>query len=91
MPFISLAVTRQEAGNDNTEMRVISNFRGLRWPVYKAVQATAAAPSYFPSVRFQGEEYVDGGLVANNPTSIALHQAKDLVLLEIARRWKGVE
>lgn len=37
--------------------------------------ATAAAPSYFPRYCFNKNQYVDGGLFANNPSLLALHEA----------------
>lgn len=41
-----------------------------------AVRATTAAPTYFTPVQFEGGLYCDGALVANNPTAIALQEAK---------------
>jgi hypothetical protein len=41
--------------------------------VYKVGLYTAAAPTYFPSV----DGYIDGGVVANNPSLAALAQTQD--------------
>jgi predicted acylesterase/phospholipase RssA len=41
-----------------------------------AVRATAAAPTFFTPVPWEGGLYCDGALVANNPTAIALQEAK---------------
>ena len=41
-----------------------------------AVRATTAAPTFFTPVPYQGGLYCDGALVANNPTAIALQEAK---------------
>ena len=41
--------------------------------VWKVAMATSAAPTYFPS--FEG--YIDGGVVANNPSMAAVAQAMD--------------
>ena len=41
-----------------------------------AVRATTAAPTYFTPVQWEGGLYCDGALVANNPTAIALQEAK---------------
>jgi hypothetical protein len=41
-----------------------------------AVRATTAAPTFFTPVQFEGGLYCDGALVANNPTAIALQEAK---------------
>ena len=43
-----------------------------------AVRATTAAPTFFVPVQFEGGLYCDGALVANNPTAIALQEAKQL-------------
>ncbi len=40
-----------------------------------AVMASAAAPTFFPVHRFNNSRYADGGLVANSPSFIALHEA----------------
>ena len=53
--------------------------------------ATSAAPSYFPRHSFNSHQYVDGGLFANAPALLALHEAeiflgqesKDIHLLSI--------
>ncbi len=37
--------------------------------------ATSAAPAYFPRHYFDSQQYVDGGLCANNPALLALHEA----------------
>lgn len=37
--------------------------------------ATSAAPSYFPRYTFDNNQYVDGGLYANAPGLLALHEA----------------
>lgn len=42
-----------------------------------AVRATTAAPTYFTPVRLEdGGLYCDGALVANNPTAVAVQEAK---------------
>lgn len=43
-----------------------------------AVRATTAAPTFFTPVQWEGNLYCDGALVANNPTAIALQEAKVL-------------
>jgi len=37
--------------------------------------ATSAAPTYFPSVQIENDQFVDGGLFANNPSMIAYTEA----------------
>lgn len=43
-----------------------------------AVRATSAAPTFFTPVQWEEGLYCDGALVANNPTAIALQEAKVL-------------
>ena len=42
-------------------------------PVWKVALYTSAAPTYFPAV----DGYIDGGVVANNPSMAALAQTQD--------------
>ena len=46
--------------------------------MWQAVEATSAAPSIFPRTRFGGRSFADGGLVANDPTLLALREARAL-------------
>ena len=41
-----------------------------------AIRATTAAPTFFTPVQWEGGLYCDGALVANNPTALALQEAK---------------
>jgi calcium-independent phospholipase A2-gamma len=43
-----------------------------------AVRATTAAPTFFTPVPWEGDLFADGALVANNPTGIAIQEAKRL-------------
>eukprot|EP01031_Cornospumella_fuschlensis_P023912 gene23912-28955_t len=49
-----------------------------RIPAITAVRATTAAPTFFTPVLYEGGLYCDGALVANNPTALALQEAKRL-------------
>jgi len=42
---------------------------------WEAARATSAAPTYFDSFIFKDKKFVDGGLVANNPSIIAYDEA----------------
>ena len=46
--------------------------------LWQAVMATSAAPLFFPRATFGGMRFADGGLVANDPTLIALREAATL-------------
>ena len=48
-----------------------------------AVRATTAAPTFFTPVPWEGGLFCDGALVANNPTAIALQEAKVSYCLDV--------
>ena len=50
--------------------------RGIR--IVDAVIASAAAPTFFPSAQVAGSTYIDGSLWANNPSLLALLDAREL-------------
>ena len=43
--------------------------------MFDAVMASSAAPTFFPGHSINGKVYVDGGLQANSPASVALDTA----------------
>lgn len=49
--------------------------RDPKIPVVDAALATSAAPSFFPMHTIESERFVDGGLYANSPDILALHEA----------------
>ncbi|KJH49024.1 phospholipase, patatin family [Dictyocaulus viviparus] len=54
-----------------------SHYRGSTGHyLWKAIQASAAAPLYFEEVKLDHLLLQDGGVVANNPTAIGIHEAK---------------
>lgn len=48
----------------------------FRARVREAIRATTAAPTYFYPLVRRGMVHSDGALLANNPTAIAIHEAK---------------
>ncbi|VDK17280.1 unnamed protein product [Anisakis simplex] len=55
------------------------HFRGdCRDMIWQALQASTAAPGYFEEVLLGSVLHQDGGVLANNPTAIALHEARML-------------
>lgn len=50
--------------------------RDHRLPVVSVAMATSAAPVYFPIAEIEDELFADGGLYANSPDLIALHEAE---------------
>ncbi len=53
--------------HDNTDTRALD-----------AVDATSAAPTYFPTVQVDGAWFIDGGVIVNNPSMTAYAEAKNL-------------
>lgn len=49
--------------------------RDYRQKIVDIALATSAAPTYFKRHRIGNNEYIDGGLFANNPNLIGLHEA----------------
>jgi predicted acylesterase/phospholipase RssA len=57
-------------------------FHRDRCPIWQAARATTAAPTYFPpawvTLPSPAEWYIDGGVTQNNPSPVALKEAKEL-------------
>ncbi len=47
----------------------------LNFSIFDVVRATAAAPTYFKPHIINGDKYIDGGMIANNPAFIAFIEA----------------
>lgn len=63
--------------NYNLPPGVTSKYIGdANWPGWLGVRASSAAPPYFEECKVSNETFVDGGLVINNPTAVAIHEAK---------------
>src|SRR5258706_8553812 len=50
--------------------------RDWRLPIVDVALATSAAPTFFPLHQIGGELFADGGLYANAPDQLALHEAE---------------
>jgi NTE family protein len=70
IPFRAVA-TRYRDG----EMKVFD-----QGALHLAIRASMAAPAVFAPVEVDGETYVDGGLVANLPIEVALHEGADVIV-----------
>eukprot|EP00026_Physarum_polycephalum_P000944 Phypoly_transcript_00945.p1 GENE.Phypoly_transcript_00945~~Phypoly_transcript_00945.p1 ORF type:complete len:1032 (+),score=176.72 Phypoly_transcript_00945:541-3636(+) len=46
--------------------------------IWQAMRASTAAPSYFDEFTMGTDRFQDGGIVANNPTAVAFHEAKKI-------------
>lgn len=75
-------------------LRTYNNHLGAQTPgaatdyqIWQVAQATVAAPGYFPPVKIDGEEFLDGGFGVNNPSQLAseevstIHDTKDVCLI----------
>ena len=64
---------------------------------YDIANASTAAPTYYPSVKIDSANYIDGGIVANNPAMILLSEAlakvdvEDIKLLSIGCGYKNIK
>jgi patatin-like phospholipase/acyl hydrolase len=50
--------------------------RDWKLPIVDVALATSAAPTFFPLHQIGGELFADGGLYANSPDDLALHEAE---------------
>ena len=58
--------------------------RDLHLRVEDVALATSAAPSFFPTHSIDGEVFADGGLYANSPDQLALHEAMHFLGCNVA-------
>lgn len=46
--------------------------------IWEVARATSAAPTFFDSIKIGRQEFVDGGLGANNPVEFVLREAEEI-------------
>ncbi|XP_003380347.1 protein dif-1 [Trichinella spiralis] len=65
--------------NYNHPIGLRSSFEGsCQYRLWEAVQASAAAPGYFQECRLHNLLHQDGGMIANNPTAVGIHECRHL-------------
>ncbi|KRY75318.1 Protein dif-1 [Trichinella pseudospiralis] len=65
--------------NYNHPIGLRSTFEGsCQYRLWEAVQASAAAPGYFQECRLHNLLHQDGGMIANNPTAVGIHECRHL-------------
>jgi len=65
--------------NYNLPPTAQSHYDGTcRYKLWESVRASSAAPGYYEDFKIDGYVFHDGGLLANNPTAIAIHEAKQI-------------
>jgi len=71
---ICVTTSRHNADGSN-ETFLVSNYgRGVPWTVGEACRATTSFPTVCPPFYKDGQEFLDGGLLANNPGLEACHE-----------------
>ncbi|CAB4061966.1 PNPLA8 [Lepeophtheirus salmonis] len=59
---------------------ITSNYKGsTEYPIWAAVRASSAAPGYFDEIMLHDTIHLDGGILTNNASQIAIHEARKSV------------
>lgn len=65
--------------NYNYPPLIQSRFNGsANHRIYEALRATSAAPFYFDEFLDENGSFIDGGVLENNPTGVAIHESKNI-------------
>ncbi|HXF90881.1 MAG TPA: CBASS cGAMP-activated phospholipase [Candidatus Nitrosotenuis sp.] len=60
------------------------------YPIWQIARATSAAPTYFEPMEIHGDAIVDGGLIANNPSTVAMARIKQYFGCEALKELKVI-
>lgn len=58
------------------EIKIFKSYKdGVEYSLFDVIRSSSAAPTFFDPWKIDGQTFVDGGLVANNPALISLIEA----------------
>lgn len=91
MPSSSCKIFVTTTNEKITETELLRSYRNRKraesWynecSIFQACRATSAASTFFPPMIIQGDTYIDGGLLSNNPVHHVHQEAMDI--------WPGEE
>ena len=63
---------------EKRKLKVFKSFKHSGTLAADIVDASSAAPCYFPTVKISQDYYIDGGVVANNPAMCAYAEARSM-------------
>ncbi len=87
-PLLIPAVNLTQGTPQVFKTRHHENFiRDWQFDVVDVALATSAAPTFFPPARLANSLYADGGLIANSPDLVAVHEAMHFLRIPRDRVW----